>query len=567
MTEHGKAGFRSWIVIILFLGMIVGAVESCATKHHRRQELIFPEGAYFSRDKIANEPDVIFQIFSNQTNGSMMTFIWDGGRSAEMPVLIGKGNDIIDKNGRSVGYIIVNRDGSFNIKGSEVANGHYVGQDGAVMSYKGKKQKNRLTASGGNDAISDAGAAIPSWLDGTWIAYDTPVGDAVITIQGNTLIENVGGQSKTGTISIGEDYVQVSYLDDSGVRLDLDWENQRIGLGEGWWLDKDASLSSDSHFADDATGIEKFFRDFPYIYDIQKEIVSRAGYAFITSGDKLGLADDSGNTLLPPRYDCMELTKDGRYALVIQGEYKGLFSTGGREILPVEYTSIASLRVESSSGGLGDYGDFVDGMDTDPWLYVAKDGKTGVADKEGVFLCEVKYEQVLWPDSPDAGIWLCVRAGGVDIVDYRFRTVKEIECEESRPSMDSYCSIRRNGKWGVVDSRGQFVIDPVYDEIPPQSDRDMYCLTNSGNKDLAVIRDGKYGIIGLDGSVLLPFEYDYIDTCPMMNDSGESFRRLFVGKNEDWSFDGKWGLYKDGKIIAPCVHSADEVNQMIRSQQ
>lgn len=315
---------------------------------------------------------------------------------------------------------------------------------------------------------------------------------------------------------------------------------------------------------DDAVFEEEFFCDSPYLYEQQKQIADKLGFTFFATEGKMGLRDRSEKTIIGANYDRIKLTEDGKYAIVVDGEHLGFFSTDGREILPAQYDFIRSLREESTSAGEGDEG-YVPSLDTDPYLYVRKDKKYGVVDKGGHFICELKYREIVWPDSPDVGKWICQRQEGVDIVDFRTRTVKQIKCEESRPSMDAYCSIRRGGKWGVVDSDGELVIDTVYDEIPSQSERIMYCLTDSGNKDLAVIKNGKYGIIDLHGGVLVPFEYDYISTCPMMNESGESFRQLFVGKNDDWSFDGKWGLYKNGKIVAPCTHSAAEVSQMIWS--
>ena len=58
-----------------------------------------------------------------------------------------------------------------------------------------------------------------------------------------------------------------------------------------------------------------------------------------------------------------------------------------------------------------------------------------------------------------------------------------------------------------------------------------------------------------DGSELLPFEYDYIDTCPF-----DGARRLFQGARDGVTYEGKWGLFRAGELEKPCSYdSPDEL--------
>lgn len=468
MAENEKTGCGSWLVLLIVVGIIFNSAQKCSTKHHKRQHLILPKTGFFERIP-SKDPDIYFQTFFNQEDGNF-AFFWESGRIADMNVVIRNGNDLYDHTGNFVGYIIVNKDGSFDIKGSSLVGGHYVGMYGEEMSYEGKKSVKRKK--------------------------------------------------------------------------------------------KEESVVEDSDIDAEDVFLEVFYRDFPYVYENQKTIADRNGFVFLAADNKMGLSDRSGRTLIAPSFDCLELTEDGKNALVIQKDCQGLYSTDGNEILPAEFSSISSLRGESTTDGLGDYGDFVAGMDTDPYLYVKKDGKVGVADKKGRFICDLKYTRIVWPDSPDKGVWFCVREDGLDIFNYHSQVSLQVDCEECLPSMDSYCSIRRNGKWGIVNCDGEVIVDTIYDEIPTQGERTMYCLTDNGNTDLAVIKDGKYGIIDFKGNVILPFEYDYIDTCPV-----NGSRKLFVGKKDEWVFEGKWGLYKEGRIVSPCTYATqNEVNEMIWNQ-
>lgn len=301
-----------------------------------------------------------------------------------------------------------------------------------------------------------------------------------------------------------------------------------------------------------------FFGDYPDIYDEQIVIADRSGLSFIADNDKIGLADKSGKTILEPVYECVELTGDGKNVLVIKDGFFGFYTVDGKEIFPAEYESIASLSFVSVNSDYGEYGDFAAGIDTDPYLFMQKDGKVGAADKKGRFIRDMIYENI----SLCGDRLFCMDESGVDIADVKSRKVVHVDCEQCEPSVDAYCSIMVDGKWGIVDADGKLVADIVYDDIPNQSEGLVYCLTENGNEEIAVIKDGRYGIIDLSGNVLLPFEYDYIDTCRLLG----GFRMLFIGDfdADEWQYDGKWGLYKDGEVIRQCVYpTRSEVDDII----
>lgn len=137
MADNSKSGCITWIVILCIIGAIIGAVQECQNKHHKRQQLILPEYSTFKTEESTN-PQIFFQTFDSQTE-VCLNFFWESGTSAPMYVTIKDGNDLFDQEGTFCGYIIVRKDGSFDIKGWKEANGHYVGVDGARMSFEGSK--------------------------------------------------------------------------------------------------------------------------------------------------------------------------------------------------------------------------------------------------------------------------------------------------------------------------------------------------------------------------------------------------------------------------------------------
>lgn len=150
-----------------------------------------------------------------------------------------------------------------------------------------------------------------------------------------------------------------------------------------------------------------------------------------------------------------------------------------------------------------------------------------------------------------------------------------------------YHTLFTNGNWGVINSSGDVIIEPAYAEmvlIPNKSkpvfvctqevnyvdgtykskvinDKNQEIFTNYENVSviqnynennelwfeqnaLRVQKEGKYGLINLDGTEILPCEYDSITTMKGISNS------LIVKK------EGKSGLVNtDGSIIVPVEYA------------
>ena len=162
----------------------------------------------------------------------------------------------------------------------------------------------------------------------------------------------------------------------------------------------------------------------------------------------------------------------------------------------------------------------------------------------------------------------------------KFATPEQKISTEKKP-INTYYTIYDNEKWGVINSQGEIVISPMYDEmiIIPNNEKAVFVVTynvNYGNGEylskaindkneqlfsnydkveviqnydkqnniwyenacLRVEKDGKYGLIDLSGKVLLSCEYEQIEPIISENNS------LITVK------DGKKGLVSTtGSII------------------
>ena len=153
--------------------------------------------------------------------------------------------------------------------------------------------------------------------------------------------------------------------------------------------------------------------------------------------------------------------------------------------------------------------------------------------------------------------------------------------DQGKITSKSYFTVFKDNKWGVIDSNGETIISPSYEEmiIIPDNKKDVFICTynvnyetgeyktkalnyknneiftdyeqveaiqNSDNSNnlwyennvLRVKKDGKYGLIDLDGKQLLNIEYEEISAINGIKNS------LKIKK------DGKYGIVNDeGTII------------------
>jgi hypothetical protein len=101
---------------------------------------------------------------------------------------------------------------------------------------------------------------------------------------------------------------------------------------------------------------------------------------------------------------------------------------------------------------------------------------------------------------------------------------------------DHYFEIKKGGKYGIADLKGNIIIQPKYDYISPVSE---------DSKTIEVLANNKYGLLSsLDLTEILEPSYDYIGFY------NEETGLIEVCKN------GKYGLYcpKKKKEVAPCIY-------------
>jgi len=113
---------------------------------------------------------------------------------------------------------------------------------------------------------------------------------------------------------------------------------------------------------------------------------------------------------------------------------------------------------------------------------------------------------------------------------------KEEKVATSIVSKTGLIKVRKDGKWGYINSAGEVIVPICYEAI---SDFDKFGLAK-------VRHDGKWGLVDRKGNVILPTVYDALDDF----DKNGMARACYKGK---------WGCIKrNGDVVIPFEYEAIE---------
>ena len=265
---------------------------------------------------------------------------------------------------------------------------------------------------------------------------------------------------------------------------------------------------------------------------------------------KWGVVDSSGQFLVPAQYRWVDTRSDG--TILVQGDdYKAvLFDRAGETVIPANFSYIHDFRGgQFTRARLGKEEVVIDrtgkivlgpGFQTiAPFdggrKWVVGDGiHKGLLSLDCEWLLEPVYQEV--SNVQDSGLaYARDSRGQVGLVDrdgeWATRPGKRFE-NIAQLSKDGLIPAKADGKWGLIDSTMNWVIEPV--------DNRSYGYPGiyTDPTQVVVSIDGKFGVIDRDGKVVIPAVHDNV-----FGGTGTAFT---VKK------DGKFGAYdRSGNLIVP----------------
>lgn len=150
----------------------------------------------------------------------------------------------------------------------------------------------------------------------------------------------------------------------------------------------------------------------------------------------------------------------------------------------------------------------------DGYAVVSVDDRFGLIDKNGKYIINPQYG-LLSSDSSD-GLRLVGNDGKFGYLDKKGNIVIDFIFDGAFDFRNGYAIVCLGSVYGIIDTKGQYVVNPQYDEL-------NYAYSEKSGKNLFVAeKDSKTGYIDEKGNTVIDFIFDYIvwydDTAEFLED-------------------------------------------------
>ncbi len=299
--------------------------------------------------------------------------------------------------------------------------------------------------------------------------------------------------------------------------------------GEIHLFDEPQNIYSIKRMSDDVFVVQKEDSYKFHIYNAQAQLISKEdyddvkavqhGYVIVEKEGLIGAIDRQGNKVIPPTYKDLKIVDD-KVILAEQG--MSLFNKNGKPLTPPIYNNIGYYNEELLNVDLGyldKYTGLIDkqGNTIVPATYLAvkmltpslflvvkaknHTAKAGVVNEHNQVVIPIEYDGVKHIDAENFAVkgynghhgWTFINRDNQQIIKQYFNKV--------RRQADNRMAVRQEGKWGLVDGKGNAKSEMIYDD-----------MVNINDTLIKVKKDAKYGIMNMEGRLLTPIEYDDIES-------------------------------------------------------
>lgn len=256
------------------------------------------------------------------------------------------------------------------------------------------------------------------------------------TICGNMLRNGTGCEQN---IPQAIYYYERAALDDGRDRYA---ENARQALRELW--------QSDSTRYENPYGrLLSRYEDFRVFQD----------YVFVRNGGYTGVCDETFTEILPCRYKTVKCLMPPLYAVE---DYDGgvqLVTTGGKELTAPDYDDMLIMQYQDST--------FI--------VFAEKDYKWGMIDREGKPVTPMVFDNVSMPFFSFGEVYPTITKDGEDFQLYR-------------PYKSERAIVRKDGRYGLMDTDGSIVVPFQYTYIEPFAEGDTTTQATTENDTTTTIK-------------------------------------------------------------------------------
>lgn len=267
-------------------------------------------------------------------------------------------------------------------------------------------------------------------------------------------------------------------------------------------------------------------KDFLYIGDDHKVYTckcqsvqrSYSGFIRIEVGGNYGLLDSLGRELLPAKYRVIYGIGENGLVSAYSDEGGGIVNLENKVIVPFKYSRVWSFGSRNVAP------------------IENSDGKWAIVDDLGDFKTSFIYDNISpYSQTNTATVTQGTKKGLLDqfgdlITPFKYDTIWNYSGSVKKVDQGYHIPVNLNSKWGVLTSTGKELVAPVYDKkvdlpLPTTVSRDgLWTFINEEgdevvpanfeevlfpeNKIVGIKKDGKWGFISSDGTLLSDHVYD-----------------------------------------------------------
>jgi len=322
-------------------------------------------------------------------------------------------------------------------------------------------------------------------------------------------------------------------------------------IGDGKYVQAYAYLDDAIKMGIDDESISRKYIEVKYSYQLKtKEFADfrmcSDSRFLVSDGSAWSIIDNKGyivnnniySYISPPNPDglMMYVDKSGAKLIdkdeVVQGLFSASLESAGfcsEDLISIRENgsnSYYSIRGDKLFGDYEEAGTFTNGL-----AAVKIDGKWGIIDSEGSYVIDPVYEDIKLDPQ---GKYVCNYSalakvdGQYHLYDSKWNVINNFSCDDMDiPTEDGVFAFSSDGKWGFADTKGNVVVEPVYDQAKSFS-----------NGLAAVCKDGLWGFIDKEGNTVIAFQFldaGYFNSkggC-MVRTSPESWKLLHLNIIDD----------------------------------
>lgn len=201
------------------------------------------------------------------------------------------------------------------------------------------------------------------------------------------------------------------------------------------------------------------------------------------------------------------------------------------------------------------------------YFLLKQDGKTGVIDRSGNIVIDVKYDDIKIPN-PQKDVFVCYSGENSQILNSQkeqilnnYQDVEPIKLQNIASNLmfeKSVLSYKENDKYGLVNFQGKKITKPIYDEISGLSYKEG---------ELLVKQDDKYGVINIKGHKLIDIEYDKIAVDGYYtNDDGYKYAGYIITTTTQEGYRYGYINYNGKLILKPEYNELSRITDIMDNE-